>query len=439
MPMAVRMVEGGQPAAVHGLVAVALSALVAIVIGGCDSSRISGPARTVSLSDFAATESHASPEVQGDQAVPSAVQLPGAVLHPGVRLPGVRDAPRAAGAPAGPEARLGELGAVESGPPARAGDRLLVDSLVGQVSGRPIYADDFLAPIEDRLTQMRRSSPATFVREAEALIRDTLRGVVFNELFLADAESELTPEQQMGLFAFLRERQREIIRESGGYREGAEAFLREREQRSLSEQVETERQSLLINDMLRRRVWPRAIVSWRDVQREFERQRDRINPRPQMLVQRLVLDPATQGPLVQSFTAALAAGVPFDRIITDQPELTEAVSDLPALELDDSGAPRLDNEAYRAVLTGLAAGAVGGPIESRGQQVWLHVRDISRPPVQTIYDPEVQLGLLNTLHARRREEAQARYAQRLLDKGVYDDIDRMLMRLYDVALARYGR
>jgi hypothetical protein len=419
--------------------AAAASAVIAAALAGCraDDALTAGSARRVTIGEFARPAEEAA--VSGMEPAAGGVangqpghSRPGPIVQPGAApVAAVRPtAPAVAGVPAPAGAAIAV---------ARPGDRILVDSLVGQVSGKPIYADDFLAPIEDRLIALRRTSPTTFVGDAQELIKAALREVVYSELFLADAEADLTPEQQVGLLAFLREREREIIRQKEGYRAKAESSLREREQRSLSEQVESERQRMLIQDMLRRKVAPRAIVSWRDVQREFERRQATINPPPQMIVRRLTLDPASQAPLVDLVTSSLATGVSFDAMIATSPELGAVLTDLPPLDLDAEGMPQVANEAYRNALKGLNQGDTGAPFDSRGQLVWLHVVDVRRAPVKTIYDPDIQLTLLATLRGRRGEEERDRYLQKLLDKGIYDDLDRMFQRLYDVAMARYNR
>ena len=89
--------------------------------------------------------------------------------------------------------------------PMQPGDRVIVDSLVGEVNGRPIFADEFLALIEDRLLQeAKQTKGIQRVQAFESIIRRNLREWVRNELILADAEFALTEQEQQGLFAFMR-------------------------------------------------------------------------------------------------------------------------------------------------------------------------------------------------------------------------------------------
>ena len=87
-----------------------------------------------------------------------------------------------------------------------------VEGLVGQVNGRPVFANAFLDPIADRLLSAaalrdRVEGRRVFVE----LVRLSFKDLVDNELIVADAESKLSPEQQQGLFAWLRSFQEETI------------------------------------------------------------------------------------------------------------------------------------------------------------------------------------------------------------------------------------
>ena len=70
------------------------------------------------------------------------------------------------------------------------GDRALVDSLIGQINGRPIFADDILLPIEDQLiAESRKSaSPDEFARRAQVIVFEWMQSFVISELFLAEKE-----------------------------------------------------------------------------------------------------------------------------------------------------------------------------------------------------------------------------------------------------------
>ncbi|MFM1833279.1 MAG: hypothetical protein RLZZ461_1595, partial [Planctomycetota bacterium] len=74
-----------------------------------------------------------------------------------------------------------------------------VEGLVGQINGRPVYADEFLLPLEDRLLRIVAELPlAQAVREMDLLIARRFDEYVNSELIIAEAESRLTAEQQQG-------------------------------------------------------------------------------------------------------------------------------------------------------------------------------------------------------------------------------------------------
>ena len=56
----------------------------------------------------------------------------------------------------------------------------------------------------------------------------------------------------------------------------------------------------------------------------------------------------------------------------------------------------------------------------------------------SIYDPTVQRVLKNAIRARRSQEEWNRYIESLLERGIYNELDEMSERLYDIAIARYA-
>ena len=157
---------------------------------------------------------------------------------------------------------------------APVGDRYTIDGLVGQINGRPIYADEFLIPIADRIMRIA-SDPniprPTAIAEVEKLVALRFNDVVDSELIVAEAESSLSPEMQQGIFGWLQSIQEQTIAERGGTRATAEASIGEEFQISLDEFLEERRTVALAMNLLRKRIEPRAIVSWRDVEQEYRR------------------------------------------------------------------------------------------------------------------------------------------------------------------------
>ena len=69
-----------------------------------------------------------------------------------------------------------------------------VEGLVGQVNGRPVFADAFFNPIEDRLIAIAAMPDRAEARRAlVAVVSREFKETVDSELVVADAESQLSP------------------------------------------------------------------------------------------------------------------------------------------------------------------------------------------------------------------------------------------------------
>ena len=312
-----------------------------------------------------------------------------------------------------------------------------VESLVGQVNGRPIYAEEFFEPIEDQLRVIAAGADRAQARRTlEAFVAQRFKAAVDSELVVAEAESKLSPEQQAGLFAWLRSLQEETIAQRGGIRAAAEESLQAEEGGSIEDFLRITRDTQLARRLLNERIEPRAIVSWRDVEQEYERRRGEFNPRPQIRIGRVRLSVETDAAAIERVKALVAEGKDFASIAS---ELKVADGGLwNTFELPENGIAGLEfSDAIKARLEGLAEGAVSRPIESRDFVSWYAVLDIETPGSRSIYDPDVQLSIEDELRARRRIIERERYFESLRSRWVTDDISRIERKLIDIALQRY--
>ncbi|MHC4428895.1 MAG: peptidylprolyl isomerase [Planctomycetota bacterium] len=322
--------------------------------------------------------------------------------------------------------------------PQRPGDSVVVDSLVGQVNGRPVFADEFLEPLSDRLRAEARDKTGRARAEAfRYIINLNLETVIENELILAEAEAGLTPEQQMGLFALLRGWREEMIRQ-GRTRSAVESNLRAEMGIGLEEYLDNQKKALLVRELARRRVEPRVIVSWRDVEREYQRRYEEFNPPASVTLARIRLHATAQGELVEQTKTRLAAGDEFAAIAT---ELGFADGGRWAtFPLGPNGLAGLEvGPEIRTALEGLEVGGTTDPIEIGPTVLWLHIQEMTATTSRDLYDPEVQRLLIADIQGRRREEEWNRYIASLLDRGIFDELDEMADRLYEIAMERYGR
>jgi hypothetical protein len=327
--------------------------------------------------------------------------------------------------------------------PLRPGDEVVVESVIGQVSGRPIFVDEFLDPVADQLRQEGERLPQTeFIEQARRIIHDRLMDVVLNELFLAEAEAALTPQQKMGLLAFLKDFQEKTIAERGGTTFGAQQKIAQEEEMTLEEFQEVQKSEVLIKNLLYERIQPRVIVSWRDIEREYERRRGEFNPPAQVTIQRLRLDSQTQKDLIEQVKGELAAGKNFTSVI-EQLDLSGSVAPLGqgALAMGPGGLAEIPDISadYKPALAKISPepGQTTEAIELSGRTVWLHIEKVEQPGAKSIYD--VQEQLVGQLRARREFEERQKYINSLFEKGIYEEIDVMLRNALAVAVLRYSR
>ena len=117
-------------------------------------------------------------------------------------------------------------GPIEFDESIRVGVRWPIDGLVGQINGRPVFVAEFFIPIEDRLAQLGRDQdPMTARRAIIQIVRERFIAYVNSELIIAEAESELTPEMQQGIFGWLGMMEQQVTAQRGGTRFEAEESI----------------------------------------------------------------------------------------------------------------------------------------------------------------------------------------------------------------------
>jgi hypothetical protein len=319
------------------------------------------------------------------------------------------------------------------------GESVIVDSLVGQVNGRPIFADEFLEPIEDRLLQAAEQTTGP-QRDAafKMIVNAWLRDVVIDALILSEAQASLSIDQQRGLFAFLRDLQEEKIRRSGGSRAQAERALESQGEPRLDEYLQDQKNLLIVDQLRRRRIEPRVIVSWRDIEREYQRRWEEFNPPATVTLARIRLHTESQAELVSQVTARLAGGEPFAEVAEELGFPDGGV--WTTFKTGEGGITDIDaTEDIKAALADLSAGETSPPFALGSATLWLHVVSVERPRMRDIYDPNVQRVLASEVRRRRSKEVWNQYIDTLLERGIYDELNEMAEELHRIALLRYGR
>ncbi|MEY5032267.1 MAG: hypothetical protein RL354_1298 [Planctomycetota bacterium] len=423
-------------------VSAAVSAGV-VGLASCGTSDLSGD-RRLAIADFARTEDALRAE---GLAVSTHVMSPQVTEGPEVAVTEVisADGTRVEASAVVRERRADGTTAVDASSPLVVASRVdpgnswPVDALVGQINGRPIFADSFFEPIAEELVAAasnpdRAVGRQQFVGAVKALFKRT----VDNELIVAEAESQLSPEQQQGLFAWVRSIQEETIAERGGSRAAAEASLASEEDKSLDEFLAQRRDVALAMRLLNQRIEPRAIVSWREVLQAYERDVKVYNPPRQIRIGRIQLDPATEAERVARVEAMVAEGKPFSAIVG---ELGIANGGLwQSSDLGDEGIDGLPlTDAVKSRIKDLPVDRVSPSLQQRGLTSWFAVLSIDQPVARSVYDMDLQLAITAQLRDIRRAIERQRYIGTLRSRWVTDDISAMEERLVAFALERYWR
>ncbi len=316
---------------------------------------------------------------------------------------------------------------------------LLVDALVGQINGKPVYASKFLAPLDGRLRAkaVELKNNRLWQREAGRIIYDTLIDQVRDELFLAEARAGLSPEQRQGLFAFVEQLRRNLASQNSGSAELAEERTREHEGVSVDKKIADERDQALIRTLVSQKVNPRVNISWRDIQRRYERDAKLYNPSPIANI-RMIWVTRSQADNSSKVAELLAASKPFVEIASgelnefsaNEGGLIERVFEAPY------GSGRLweDNTLNDNART-LTVGATVGPFSYQTFQVWMHLDSITQRPGKSL--EEAQLEISNRLRNEKFNEETNRLFTRILERGSRTNERDMTERLLLIASERY--
>lgn len=317
------------------------------------------------------------------------------------------------------------------------GESYTIDGLVGQINGRPIYADEFFLSIQDRILRLVAELPrAQAMQQMDLLVTSRFREFVNSELIIAEAESGLSPEMQQGVFAWLRSTQEQTIAERGGTRATAEASIDEQFGMSLDDFLEQRRTIALAGDLLRKRVTPRTIVSWRDVEQAYLRRWSEFNPPAVMRIGRIRFNKNRQAEELEQARALVEEQITFAEICKRM-DVEDGGFWLEVTLPEDGIQGTTLVAAVKDRLEGLKQGEISEALEQRSFVSWFSVLEIVQPKGNSLYDPEVQIALESQLSDLRYRQEQDRYLVSLRNRWITDDINKMRLRLLLIARSRY--
>lgn len=315
---------------------------------------------------------------------------------------------------------------------------VLIESKVGDVNGKPIYATKFLEPMAARLSaEAERMPRQQWIIWANNQIYRGLQDIVTDELLRAEALARLTPEQKQGLRSFLQSMRNDLASSAAGSRTLAARRLQEEQGLTEEEFIRAREQETLIKTTLVRDIDNRVNVSWRDIEQRYQRDLKVYQPNP-TAVFRLIRIPTDDETAMAFVTDALGAGRPFDEVAAEsksnyKPEATgldEILFEGPYADAAFFGGQTLNEQART-----LTPGTWTGPFAMGSYSGWLKLEEIRQESI-SLYD--AQLPIYQQLVAERRQAELQRFMDRLQARASFTSLEDMRDRIFTVADERYG-
>lgn len=319
----------------------------------------------------------------------------------------------------------------------RPGQTVIVDSLIGQVNGRPIFADEILSPLMSQLNAEYKKRPwADFRMVLVQLVSQQIEAVLRNELFLAEARASMSEQEQMGFLAWMQNFRGEEIGRRGGVQSEANSQMLAEEGKTIDEYVKQQEEQALIQHLLSKRVHPNAAVSWREVERAWSQQEGDFNKKSTVTLGRIRLRTEGNEEQLKLIQAEFDAGDPFAVVAASAGMPDGGVWE--TFEMGPGGVADIElAEFYKPHLEGLEPGQTSASFERGPRTMWISVIDVVQPEVHSLFDMEIQQSLYQEISNRRYYEAQDEFVSSLMQKGIYDDLQAMQQKLIDIALSRF--
>jgi len=312
---------------------------------------------------------------------------------------------------------------------------LPVAGMIGQVNGRPLYADRVLNPISGQLEALGRNSEvndATYKARAQELIASRLRQIVADELMLGEAQRDLNQRERQGLAARMAERREELLRyHGGGSVAAADARLRRETGKGLEATLREEREALIVQRYLSKKIRPKISVSRRDIARYYHDYRDRYAGHTTRTIRMIRTDDPEAAETIDRRLADGESFTALARSELNQYRPEKAGRFAKAIR----GEEIFGHEAMNAAVLELETGEHSQRLELGSGFVWLFLENLEGGQARTL--KEVQLEIENRLRRQRMRRLTREYRETLFREGVYHPIDQMADVLLDIAIARY--
>ncbi len=316
--------------------------------------------------------------------------------------------------------------------------RFLVDEMVGQINGKPIYADEFFAEMDARLRAEAERLP---INEWLKLVADNVAAKLNNdirdELLLSEFNASLTPEQRVGVLAFIEDLRDRFRRDYGGSSEIANQELQETEGVSLREKVESEAERQFIIAQLRDTIAKRVQVSFKDIELYYNQNLDDFQPPPDAVF-RVIRVPLRDEETVGRVESLLAEGrdpaevaAEFSDWAPDEGNVHRVTLESRSLADTTVWGPAALNEPSQR----LRPGEITPRVDLASRAWWVYLDEIDQPEGRSLY--EAQLEIEQVLRRARIDEEESRYWRSLFDRSNMTQFDQMVRRLVEYAAERY--
>ncbi|MCC7147203.1 MAG: peptidyl-prolyl cis-trans isomerase [Phycisphaeraceae bacterium] len=340
--------------------------------------------------------------------------------------------------PAEPEPRAaagaGHASATTQPSVSLTGPAVSTEAVVGQVNGRAIYAAKVLDPIDGQLKVLAQSlRPTAFAGRARELIAARLNQITLDALIVGEAERELNEGERERLRTIMKDVRAELVRKHGTGSEAlADRVLRETTGQSLDEKLREEREKILIQNYTSRHLLPKVNVTRQDVEKYYQANIDKYQPREGRKVRMIVVD---QEPVAAQVDQMLAEGKSFLEIAGDASVNQYRANQQGLLGENLTGEKILDDAEVNAAVLALAAGEHTPRMRMRDRLVWVMVESIQQAEAKSL--PQVQEQIQRHLRAEQLRVLTMQFRDRLLASGSFTSLADMTEAALEVATSRY--
>lgn len=329
----------------------------------------------------------------------------------------------------------------------------IIDSKVGDINGRAIYASAFLEDMGARMraqamefgkeTMARRMNPVETRAEARAaweslvkkIIKIKLENELETELLRAEAAASFTPEQKQGFVYFMQSVQRDLYSDNRGSRSIAGEKLNAEDGQTVDEYLKNRELRELVGFQLQRKVYRRINVSWRDIQLEYDKRTELYSPPPKATF-RLIL-PA-EGATPESIETRLKSGESFATLAED-PKVNSYLVEKGGVEERTFKAKQAESDLFgppdvNAAARTLKPGEWSGPLKAGRGVAFVFLENLEIAP-SDLYG--LQLKIEDALRRRKGDLARERYIDRLKERASFTSLDDMTDSLAAFSVKRY--